>query len=68
MIDAIISMIEAQGFHYEGFSGRVGEEVLTFKNDAGEVRTVRHGFTSVPSKPRNYKINFNKTINDKGTV
>lgn len=56
LADALFDSMEAQGFHYQGFSGRVGEEILTFKNDAGEIRTVRHGFT--PAKPKNMKFAF----------
>lgn len=56
LADALFDSMEAQGFHYQGFSGRVGEEILTFKNDAGEVRTERHGFT--PAKPKNMKFSF----------
>lgn len=56
LADALFDSMEAQGFHYCGFSWRVGEEILTFKNVAGEVRTVRHGFT--PAKPKNIKVPF----------
>ena len=54
LADYIFDKMEDTGFHYVGFKGRVGEEILTFKNDAGEERTVKHGFT--PAGIKNMKL------------
>lgn len=54
LIDFVIDKMKSQGFACIGFTGKVGEETLTFKNDAGEVRTVKRGFT--PVKRKNYRI------------
>lgn len=54
LVNFIFDKMASEGFRYVGFSGRIGEEVLSFKNEAGEVRTVKHGFT--PAKPKNLKF------------
>ena len=48
--------MEAQGFQCSGCTGKVGEETVTFKNEAGKVITLQFGFT--PAQPKNYKINL----------
>lgn len=58
LADYIFDEMEAAGFHYMGFTGRVGEEILTFKNDAGEEQTVKHGFTTAGKK--NIKLTLPK--------
>lgn len=58
LVDYIFDKMEDAGFHYVGFTGRVGEEILTFKNDAGEERTVKHGFT--PAGKKNMKFTLPK--------
>lgn len=55
----IFEVMKAEGFHFVGTRGRIGEEILTFKNEVGEIRTVEHGFTPVERK--NFKISFPKS-------
>lgn len=54
LLDSVFDRMEAEGFVYTGFVGRVGAEILTFKNKNGEIRTIKHGFTT--AKPRNIRV------------
>lgn len=58
--DAILQVMDSQGFHVEKSDGAPGREVVTLKNDAGEERTLRFGFT--PVKPRNYRLNLENEV------
>lgn len=56
LFDVICYMMESNGFHYDHFTGKVGEETVFFKNSNGKIKTAQFGFT--PVKPKNYKIKF----------
>lgn len=58
LADCIFDSMERDGFHIVEHRGRPCEETLTFKNDAGEIRTVKVGLT--PVKPRNLRFKLTK--------